>query len=69
MYDQAIEKYNYILKYDDCDDAFLMRGALRGEMGQIDNAIMDIEESIRINSTNDSAFVTLAYLYERKNKP
>ena len=68
MYGQAIEKYNYILEHvSDCDEALLMRGALRGETGKIDQAIIDIEESIKLNNTNDSAFLTLAYLYERKN--
>jgi tetratricopeptide (TPR) repeat protein len=67
MYDQAITKYNYILKQvSDCDEALLMRGALLGQMGQIDKAITDIEKSIRLNDKNDSAFATLAYLYERK---
>lgn len=67
-YDQAITKYNYILQHvSDCDDALLMRGALRGEIGQVDQAITDVEDSIKINNTNDSAFVTLACLYERKN--
>ena len=68
MYAQAMAKYNYILEHvSDCDEALLMRGALRGELGQIDAAIIDLEESIRLNNTNDSAYATLAYLYQRKN--
>jgi len=68
MYDQAMIKYNYILEHvSDCDEALLMRGALRGELGQVDEAIIDLEESIRLNNTNDSAFATLAYLYHRRN--
>lgn len=68
MYDQAMAKYNYILEHvSDCDEALLMRGALRGELGQIDGAIKDLEESIKLNNTNDSAYATLAYLYQRKN--
>ena len=67
MYDQAIAKYNYILEHEsDCDDALLMRGAIKGETGQIDDAIQDIEKSISINDTNDSAFLSLAYLNKRK---
>ena len=69
MYEQAIAKYSYILAHtSDCADALLMRGALLGEMGRIDNAILDIEKSISLDKTNDSAYVTLAHLYKRKNK-
>jgi len=59
MYDQAIAKYNYILgQADDCADALLMRGVVLGEMGQIDNAISDIEKSVHLDEANDSAYLT-----------
>ncbi|MFK5948347.1 MAG: sulfotransferase [Methylococcales bacterium] len=68
MYDQAIEKYNYILdQVGDCADALLMRGALLGELGHIDRAILDVEKSIVYDRENDSSFLTLAYLYNKKN--
>lgn len=68
MYDQAIEKYNFIIdQVGGCADALLMRGALLGEMGQIDRAILDIEKSIVYDRENDSSFLTLAYLYNKKN--
>jgi len=68
MYNQAIEKYNYILdQVGDCADALLMRGALLGELGQVDDAILDIEKSIIYDRENDSSFLTLAYLYNRKS--
>jgi tetratricopeptide (TPR) repeat protein len=67
-YDAAIAKYNYILEHaSDCDEAYLMRGALFGQVGNIDSAISDIEESIRLDGTNDSAFLMLAMLYEKKS--
>ena len=68
LYPQAIAKYDYILQHDaNCADALLMRGALFGETGDFNNAIKDIENSILIDTTNDSAFSSLAYLYNKKN--
>jgi len=67
MYEPAIAKYNYILEHvSDCDEALLMRGMLKGELGQIKNAIIDIEKSIKLNDTNDFAFLALARIYQRK---
>ncbi len=69
MYDQAISIYRKILDYKpDCADALLMRGALLGEMGKLDQAVIDIEKSIQSDKTNGSAFLTLAYLYEKLGK-
>ena len=67
-YDLAIAKYSRILEHaSDCADAFLMRGALLGEMGQLENAINDIENAIHYDQENDSSYLTLAYLYSKKN--
>ncbi|MFK5950014.1 MAG: sulfotransferase, partial [Methylococcales bacterium] len=67
QYEKAIISYNHILQnVNDCADALLMRGALLGEMGRIDEAISDIEKSIVFDKKNGSSYLTLAYLYDRK---
>jgi len=64
-YDKAISIYNQIIEDNkNCDEAYLMRGALYGELGQSYKAFKDVLMSISIDPDYDGAHLTLALLYK-----
>jgi len=64
-YDKAISIYNQIIEVNSqCDEAYLMRGALFAELGQTDKALQDVLKSISIDAEYDGAYLTLAILYK-----
>ena len=64
-YDKAISIYNQIIETNsDCDEAYLMRGALYGELGQTDRAFKDVLKAINIDPEYDGAYLTLSLLYK-----
>ena len=64
-YDKAISIYEQIIEANsDCDEAYLMRGALYGELGQSDKAFKDVLKAISIDPEYDGAHLTLSFLYK-----
>ncbi len=63
IYNQIIEKNAY------CDEAYLMRGALYGELGQIEKAIKDVQTAIDIDPEYEGSYLTLAMLYKSHGEP
>lgn len=64
-YDKAISIYNQIIEANsDCDEAYLMRGALYGELGKMDKALKDVLQAISIDPEYDGAYLTLSLLYK-----
>ncbi len=62
----ALDIYNSILTFDpQCLDAYLMRGAIHGELGNIDNGISDLLNAIQIEPDNAHTHLAVALLYQK----
>ena len=69
QYNKALSIYNQIIDEDaTCDEAYLMRGALYGELGQKGEALKDILTAIDIDPEYDGAHLTLALLYKSQGE-
>ncbi|MFK5947576.1 MAG: sulfotransferase [Methylococcales bacterium] len=68
-YEKAITVYNQIIeKNRDSDEAFLMRGAVYGELGHTEKALNDVKSAISIDPEYDNAHLALALLYKAQGK-
>ena len=66
----AVEFFSRILEQKPNDVASLSkRGKARYELGQIDEAIADLQRVLEIEPHNSGAFCNLGFMYNSKNKP
>ena len=66
---EARAVYDQICSIDSSDpEAFLMRGALDGEMGKVDAAMQSLNEAIRIDPEYADAYHTLAHVQQHQGK-
>ena len=66
---EARALYDQICALDDSDaEAFMMRGALDGEMGQVEDALQSLNEAIRLDPDYADAYHTLARLLQHQGR-
>ena len=66
---EARALYDQICGLDDSDaEAFMMRGALDGEMGRVEDALQSLNEAIRLDPGCADAYHALAHLLQHQGK-
>jgi tetratricopeptide (TPR) repeat protein len=66
---EARALYDQICALDSGDaEAFMMRGALDGEMGRVEDALQSLNEAIRLDPGYADAYHTLAHLLQHQGK-
>lgn len=66
---EAHTVYGQICRLDSNDaEAFMMRGALEGEMGKVEAALQSLNEAIRIDPDYADSYHTLAHLLQHTGK-